>query len=143
MAKSLQEVQNENKSIIKQLSKCVSSESDISKSYEALNAKYARLLEENKNIKGNIQANKMTEIIPKIKSVLDSCKITEEKLQVCQKEKSEKYLENSKIKQYVAEKLVAKYNKEECKDSCYPADFQECIDDLLLNQESDAFGVYE
>ena len=85
----------------------------------------------------------MTEIIPKIKSVLDSCKITEEKLQVCQKEKSEKYLENSKIKQYVAEKLVAKYNKEECKDSCYTADFQECIDDLLLNQESDAFGVYE
>ena len=143
MAKSLQEVQNENKSIIKQLSKCVSSESAISKSYEALNAKYARLLEENKNIKVNIQANKMTEIIPKIKSVLDSCKITEEKLQVCQKEKSEKYLENSKIKQYVAEKLVAKYNKEECKDSCYPADFQECIDDLLLNQESDAFGVYE
>ena len=143
MEKTLQEVQNENKAITKQLSKCVGNESIVNKNYEELNVRYERLLEENKNIKGNIQANKMTEIIPKIKSVLDSCKITEEKLQVCQKEKSEKYLENSKIKQYVAEKLVAKYNKEECKDSCYPADFQECIDDLLLNQESDAFGVYE
>ena len=135
MEKTLQEVQNENKAITKQLSKCVGNESIVNKNYEELNVRYARLLEENKNIKGNIQANKMTDIIPKIKSVLDSCKITEEKLQVCQKEKSEKYLENSKIKQYVAEELVASYNKEGCKDNCYPSDFQKCIDDLLPNQE--------
>ena len=143
MARTLQEVQNENKAITRQLSKCVGNESTVSKNYEELNVRYARLLEENKNIKGNIQANKMTEIIPKIKSALEICKNTDAEYKVCQKEFYQYSLENSKIKEYVEKELVPKYNKEECKDSCYPADFQECIDDLLQNQESDAFGVYE
>ena len=141
MEKTLQEVQNENKAITKQLSKCVGNESIVNKNYEELNVRYERLLEENKNIKGNIQANKMTEIIPKIKSALEICKNTDAEYKVCQKEFYQYSLENRKIKEYVVKELVPKYNKEECKDSCYPADFQECIDDLL--PESDAYNFYE
>ena len=86
MAKTLQEVQNENKSITKQLSKCVSNESAVSKNYEELNARYVRLLTENKTMKENILGNKVMNIIPKMKSTLDSCKIIAKKLQGFQKE---------------------------------------------------------
>ena len=49
MAKTFQEVQNENRAIAKQLSKCVINESVVSKNFEELNARYVRLLAENKN----------------------------------------------------------------------------------------------
>ena len=141
MEKTLQEVQNENKAIKKQLSKCVGNESAVSKRYEELNTRYERLLEENKNMKYNVQTNKMTDIIPKIKSALDICKNTDAEYQLCQKELHQYSLENSKIKLYVAEELVANYNKGGCKDNCYPADFHEFIEDMLPYQGGVAFGA--
>jgi hypothetical protein len=141
MARTLQEVQNENRAITKQLSKCVINESVVSKNFEELNVRHIRLLAENETMKENILVNKMMDMIPKMQSTLEICKNTDKEYQVCKQEFYQCSLENSKMKRYVEEELVPKYNKEECKDSCYPADFQKYIDDSL--PENDAYHVYE
>ena len=79
MAKSFNELKSENKAITNQLSQCVLNKAVIDKNYKKLNTKYEKILEENKQIKNSGQFNKVLDIIPKIKSVLDSCKITDRK----------------------------------------------------------------
>jgi len=128
MEQSLQEIQNEKKSVTKQLSKCIDNETAIKKDYKELNLKYEKLLEN---------------IIPRINSVLEVCKNTDKEFRVCKQEYYKCSSEINKIKDYVKEELVVKYNKEGCKDSCYPSDFQECIDDLLPNQEVIVSGMDE
>ena len=87
MAKSFKELQNENKSITKQLSKCVEHEAKVSKEYkELLNVSQKTRDASHAN---TTQADKVLGIVPRIKNALESCKIVDKALQEC---KNNKYL---------------------------------------------------